>query len=103
MALLALGLAFPAALAVAFAWGLCVAGFQSLGRAILQEAAPAASRARVLSVYSLSVMGAGVVGSPLAGLAAGQLGPQRAIALIGALLLAFVAAVVATTRVAQVR
>jgi MFS family permease len=68
------GPSFPWALAAAFAWGLLVALFQSMGRAIIQENAPDAQRARVLSVYSLAVMGAQVVGSPVAGWLAGRLG-----------------------------
>jgi predicted MFS family arabinose efflux permease len=71
---------FPLLLAAGLAWGLCVALFQSIGRAILQEGAPEAQRARVLAVYSLAVMGAGVVGSPLAGWLAGQVGPLAALA-----------------------
>jgi MFS family permease len=71
---------FPLLLAAGLAWGLCVALFQSIGRAILQEGAPEAQRARVLAVYSLAVMGAGVVGSPLAGWLAGHIGPLAALA-----------------------
>jgi MFS family permease len=102
--MLALSRAMPfrVALAASFAWGLCAATFQSLGRALVQEHAPEAQRARVLAAYSLSMTGAGVLGQPLAGLLAGWLGPRLALAVGGAALLAFVAAVAAATRVTRI-
>jgi MFS family permease len=93
---------FAAALAASFVWGLCAASFQSLGRALVQEHAPDAQRARVLAVYSLSMTGAGVLGQPFAGLLAGWLGPRLALAVGGAALLAFVAAVGAATKVTRI-
>jgi MFS family permease len=93
---------FAAALAASFVWGLCAASFQSLGRALVQEHAPDAQRARVLAVYSLSMTGAGVLGQPLAGFLAGWLGPRVALAVGGSLLLAFVAAVAAATKVTRI-
>jgi len=73
------GVPFSGALLAAFAWGIGAALFQSIGRAIIQERAPQAQRARVLSVYSLAVMGAGLVGSPLAGWTASEIGPLGAL------------------------
>jgi DHA3 family macrolide efflux protein-like MFS transporter len=93
---------FAAALVASFVWGLCAAAFQSLGRALVQEHAPDAQRARVLAVYSLSMTGAGVLGQPFAGLLAGWLGPRLALAAGGAALLAFVAVVTAATRVSRI-
>lgn len=99
---LSLGAPFPAALAAGFVWGLCVAGFQSLGRAIMQESAPEAQRARVLSVFSLALMGAGVLGQPVAGLLAGWLGPLGALG-AGALgMLVFVGCVAFLTPVTKI-
>jgi len=93
LVLVSTGPPFPLALACGFVWGVGVALFQSLGRAIVQEQAPPAERARVLSVYTLAVMGAGVVGSPVAGWLAGQLGPLGALGVAGACMWVFLAAV----------
>jgi MFS family permease len=88
---IASGVSFAGALGAAFVWGLGVALFQSIGRALIQEGAPPAQRARVLSVYSLAVMGASVVGSPFAGWLAGRLGPLGALGVAGLALCVFVA------------
>ncbi|MDJ0848332.1 MAG: MFS transporter [Myxococcota bacterium] len=77
---LAAGPPFLLALVAAFAWGLCVALFNSIGRAIIQENAPEAQRARVLAIYSLALMGAQVVGSPFAGWLASRVGGLAALA-----------------------
>ncbi len=96
------GVSFHAALAVGFFWGLCVAAFSSLGRAIFQEAAPPEQRARVLSVFTLSTMGAGVLGQPVSGFVAGAVGPHMAFTLAGIALLAFVAFVTLTTQLRHI-
>lgn len=96
---IASGVPFAGALGAAFVWGLGVALFQSIGRALIQEGAPPAQRARVMSVYSLAVMGAGVLGSPLAGWLAGWLGPLGALGVAGVALCVFVTAQALLTRV----
>lgn len=96
---IASGVPFPGALGAAFVWGLAVALFQSIGRALMQEGAPLAQRARVMSVYSLAVMGAGVVGSPFAGWLAGQLGPLGALGFAAVAMWVFVAVLALATRV----
>jgi len=103
LGVLALGLPFAGALAAAFVWGLCVASFHSAGRAIVQEAASEANRARVLSVYTLALVGSAVLGSPLSGLLASLLGTLAALALGGAGLVAFVVVVSWRTPVLQRR
>ena len=90
---LSAGIPFAAALGAAFFWGLCVAAFNSIGRGLMQESAPIEHRARVLSVFSLAVMGAGVLGAPVAGALAGALGPLGALGLAGGALLLFVGVV----------
>jgi len=99
---LALGVPFGAALGAAFFWGLCVAAFNSIGRGLMQESAPPEHRARVLSVFSLAVMGAGVLSAPLAGGLAGAFGPLGALGMAGAAMLVFVAGVVAATRIGRI-
>ena len=96
---LAGGPPFPLALAAAFAWGLCVALFNSIGRAIIQENAPEAERARVLAVYSLALMGAQVVGSPFAGWLAGRIGGLAALAFAAVAIQLFVGALALATPV----
>lgn len=96
------GISFSAALATAFLWGLCVAAFSSLGRAIFQEAAPPEQRARVLSIFTLSTMGAGVLGQPVSGFVAGWLGPLQTLTYAGFALLAFVALIGLTTQVRSI-
>lgn len=99
---LSLGISFAAALCAAFFWGLCVAAFNSIGRGLMQEAAPAAHRARVLSVFSLAVMGAGVLSAPLAGGLAGAFGPLGALGLAGGAMLVFVVGVGLATRIGRI-
>ncbi len=96
---LAGGPPFPLALAAAFTWGLCVALFNSIGRAIIQENAPEAQRARVLAVYSLALMGAQVVGSPFAGWLAGRIGGLAALAFAALAIQLFVGALALATPV----
>jgi len=95
------GVDFEVTLAAAAVWGLSVAAFQSTGRAIVQEAAPAANRGRVLSVLTLVMMGGGVLGQPVSGVLAGWLGPLETLFLYGAALLVFVVIVSSTTRVVR--
>jgi len=95
------GVDFEVTLAAAAVWGLSVAAFQSAGRAIVQEAAPAASRGRVLSVLTLVMMGGGVLGQPVSGVLAGWLGPLETLFLYGAALLVFVVVVATATRVTR--
>ena len=99
---LALGIPFAAALGVAFFWGLCVAAFNTIGRGLMQESAPPEHRARVLSVFSLAVMGAGVLSAPLAGGLAGAWGPLGALGMAGGALLVFIAVIVAVTRIGRI-
>jgi MFS family permease len=54
---------------------------------LVQEAAPASHRARILSVYRLSFMGAAPVGAFAMGALAERLGPLQAIAIPGASML----------------
>jgi len=59
-------------------WGIGGGIVMSLGRTIIQEAAPASHRARVLSVYSLGMMGGMPLGSLMMGYVIDAFGPLNA-------------------------
>ena len=63
---------------VIFVWGMCGGISMSLSRAIVQEASPATHRARVLSVFTLGMMGGMPIGSALLGVLVEYLGVQTA-------------------------
>lgn len=98
---ISLGPSFAVTFALSVAWGICGGVFMSTGRTVFQQSAPETHRARVLSVYTLGFMGAGAVGSPLAGLLAGRLGPLGALAFCGVAMLLFVAAMTLFTDVTR--
>jgi MFS family permease len=62
-----------------FLWGVCGGVAMTMSRTIMQEQAPDALRARVMSFYSFSFMGAAPVGALLNGYLAKQFGPQAAL------------------------
>lgn len=77
-----------------FLWGICGGIAMPMSRTIMQQTAPLALRARVMSFYSFSFMGAGPIGALWAGYAANLLGPQTAI-VISALATALVIVIMA--------
>jgi MFS family permease len=87
-----LGVPFWVAWLAGVLWGVCGGVFMNAGRTVFQGTASASQRARVLSVYSLGFLGAGTIGSPIAGLVAGAVGPLNTFLIFGAAMLAFVAA-----------
>ena len=103
IATIAVGLPFAGTAAAVLGWGLCGAFFINSGRTIFQENASEANRARVLSVYTLGVMGGAPFGSLIAGLLAAPLGLHGTLALDAALSLAVTLGVVTTTRVYSLR
>jgi MFS family permease len=97
---LGLGPPFWAALLVTVLFGIGGAFFMNAGRTLFQEHANPASRGRVLSVYTLTFMGAsGVFGAPLAGWLHAQLGPLGACLAAAAAMLVVVGTVAVTTDV----
>jgi len=52
---------------IIFIWGLCGGVAMSMSRSVMQELAPPGQRARVMSFYSLAMMGAGPFGAVWAG------------------------------------
>ena len=65
--------------AVIFLWGCCGGIGMTMSRTIVQEAAIATHRARVMSVYSLGLMGGMPVGSYAIGVAADLIGVRNAV------------------------
>jgi MFS family permease len=103
IAIIALGLPFAGTVLAVLGWGLCGSLFINSGRTIFQENASEAHRARVLSVYTLGVMGGAPLGSLLSGFLATPLGLHGALALDAALSLAVTLGVIAMTRLAALR
>jgi len=95
-ALLAFAFSRSLALAVVvlFAVGLAIIGFLSTANATIQNLVPDALRGRVMSLYSLALIGAAPLNSLLAGLLGNVLGAPGAIAVSGGLILLPLAAVV---------
>jgi len=90
---ISVGIPFVPTLVAGTVWGVCGAFFISTARTVFQENASDEHRARVLSVHMLAVLGAGTLGSPLAGFLAAQLGTLGAFAFCGLAMLVFVALV----------
>ncbi|MGD8829143.1 MAG: MFS transporter [Pseudomonadales bacterium] len=65
--------------AVVYAWGMGGGISMTMSRAIVQEAAPDTHRARLMSVYSLGMMGGMPIGSVLLGWCVGQFGVRDAV------------------------
>lgn len=64
--------------AVVYLWGLCGGISMTMSRAIVQEASPETHRARLMSVYSLGMMGGMPIGSVLIGWCVGVMGAHAA-------------------------
>ena len=86
-----LGLPFWGLLASVFGWGLAAAVFINMSRTLFQIWAPPSHRARVLSIYSLGLMGGAPLGNVASGLLAEWLGPLPACAFAGGSMLAVIA------------
>jgi len=65
--------------AVIYFWGLCGGISMTMSRAIVQEASPDTHRARLMSVYSLGMMGGMPLGSLLLGWTIGEVGARNAV------------------------
>ncbi len=80
-----------------FVWGLCGGVAMSMSRSVMQELAPAGQRARVMSFYSLAMMGAGPLGALWAGFLCDQIGSRQTL-LVNGLGMTCLAAVVYLSR-----
>ena len=74
---------------VIYLWGLCGGISMTLSRAIVQEASPPTHRARLMSVFSLGMMGGMPIGSAAAGICVEFIGlrPTVLVAAAGMLLI----------------
>ncbi len=79
--------------ALNFAWGLGGGVAMTLGRGIVQEHAPPAARARILSIFTLTLMATGPLGAVAYGYLAHAVGPHTAILVPGFGMLTIVACV----------
>ncbi len=79
LSVLALELPIWGFYAVVYLWGLCGGISMTMSRSIVQESSPDSHRARVLSVYSLGMMGGMPIGSLLLGWCVGVLGARHAV------------------------
>jgi MFS family permease len=93
----------PIFLALILVWGLCASVFLNCSRTLYQEAAPPSHRARVLSVYSLGLMGMSPVGMMLSGLVADWIGAAPTCAAAGISMALLVTTIAARTRVVHMR
>lgn len=97
---LGLGLPFWGALIATTIFGVGGAFFMNAGRTLFQEHTEAESRGRVLSVYTLTLMGAsGILGAPLAGWLQAQLGSLATCAVCAGAMLVVVGVVAVVTDV----
>lgn len=74
LASMGLDLPFFGLMAVTLVWGLAGSVFINASRALFQQAAPDAQRARALAVYQLGFTGGGPLGAMIAGFAGAELG-----------------------------
>jgi MFS family permease len=88
---------------VVYLWGMCGGISMTMSRAIVQEASPATHRARLMSVYSLGMMGGMPIGSLLLGWCVGQFGVRNAVLVPVVGMVCVLALLLATSRLWNVR
>jgi MFS family permease len=98
LAAVGLGVPFPVFVALILTWGVCGGVAMTMSRTIVQERAPTDSRARVMSFYALSLMGAAPIGALLNGFMAGWIGPRYTLALAGGLMFLAMGVVAVTSK-----
>lgn len=76
---------------VIYVWGMCGGIAMTLSRAIVQEASPATHRARIMSVFTLGMMGGMPIGSALVGVLVEYLGVRNAVLVPGVGMLTIIA------------
>jgi len=74
-----LGLGFNSLIICVFVWGLCGGVAMTMSRTVMQEQAPENQRARMMSFYSFSFIGAGPVGALVSGFLVDLLGASMAL------------------------
>ena len=98
LGLCAIPMPFWALCALNVAWGVGGGVTMTLGRGLVQEHAPPDKRARVLSIFTLGMMGGGPLGAVAYGVLAHEIGPRLAILFPAILMGIIVAAVAARSR-----
>lgn len=93
---------FPAVCGMNFIWGLGGGVAMTLGRGLVQQHAPEESRGRVLSIFTLGMMGGGPLGAVAYGFLAKEMGPHTAILVPGLMMLVLVGAVFTFSRLKSV-
>jgi len=76
---------------VIYVWGMCGGIAMTLSRAIVQEASPSTHRARILSVFTLGMMGGMPIGAAIVGVLVEYMGVQNAVLVPGAGMLLIIA------------
>jgi MFS family permease len=92
---------FAAIVGFTFLWGLAGGIFMTVGRALFQERAPVAERARIMSIHQLAMVASGPIGSLLSGALGDAIGPLWGTVALGALMLGLIGSVLATSNVWQ--
>lgn len=103
VALLALRPPFVLAALLVFGWGVGASFVMTSARTLFQEHASVSNRARVLSVFSLGIFGAGPIASLLSGELSRPYGTHAALGIEGSLSLAIVALTAAFSRIRTLR
>jgi MFS family permease len=86
-----------------YLWGLCGGISMTMSRSIVQESSPETHRARLMSVYSLGMMGGMPIGSVLLGWCVGHLGARNAVLIPVAGMLTVMAILLTRTQIWNVR
>jgi MFS family permease len=90
---------FWATVAFTFVWGLAGGVFMTTGRALFQERAPLAERARIMAAHQLAMVASGPLGALLSGALGDAIGPLWGTAALGGLMLALIALVLSVSDV----
>ena len=103
---LALGyltIGYAVLVAIIFVWGLCGGVAMSMSRTVMQELAPVGQRGRVMSFYSLAMMGAGPLGALWAGYMCEWLDARTTLLINGLGMAVFTALIYRTRNLAELR
>jgi MFS family permease len=103
IAAISIGLPFAGTALAVLVWGIAGALFINAGRTLFQQHASERNRARVLSVYTLGIMGGGPIGSLASGFLAGPLGLHGTLAFDAAVSATIILAVCVGTRLLSLR
>jgi MFS family permease len=103
VASLALRPPFALAALLVFGWGVGASFVMTSARTLFQEHASASNRARVLSVFSLGIFGAGPIASLLSGALSRACGTHAALGIEGSMSLAIIGLTAAFSRIRMLR